>query len=182
MGLGGIPVGQTPDGGLQGAGAPQNGHDMTSIIDQRIIRRAIRNGWLGQDRWDLESTAEELLNIQAQRPLTAREKALLSVHADSVGSDPKGRRGAVSNILIMDRLNQEDEHRDKGKTIRHEHLHAVADTRRGELDALAAKLEASQGQGGVQPTVVDVGAGNTAEDCAGTDGMGPGIQHGNGKR
>ena len=113
---------ESVDGGLGGrirSDRVESG--LTGIKEQRMINRAIRNGWLKGQRWLTEATPRELQEKQAAGQLTMKEQAAASVFLDLTHdlnqykstraklTAMRLRQSAVRNVIAMEAQNQDDD-------------------------------------------------------------------------
>ena len=79
----------------------------TEIQDQRMMARAIKQGWLGR-RFDIDEKISNLKRIQKSE-LTLRQAAMKTAGMGCESTNARVRQGAVKNILAMEKMNQADE-------------------------------------------------------------------------
>lgn len=94
---------------------------LTAIKENRMLNRAIRNGWLKGQRWPTEATPSDLREKQARGELTLKEQAAtacflgLTVDIDAIKDDrmkmiaQRLRQAAVRNVVAMESQNQADD-------------------------------------------------------------------------
>ena len=113
---------RTPDDGVGGT-APGNGDADTreSVRTQKLVSRAVTENWTGAGRWDTDATPEQLSALQAERELTAKERALLAILADLSSRDSRPRQIAVRNLIQMEQQNMADEHKAQPDLHHHQH-------------------------------------------------------------
>lgn len=84
---------------------------LTANQEARIIKKALREKWWGEQRWPTDITTEEIQEKEKERPLTIREKVLLAVSTDLSDKDRRVKRIAVKNVIAMESQNQADDHK-----------------------------------------------------------------------
>lgn len=85
---------------------------LSAIQNAKLERMATKGNWRKVRRWDTDSTLPEIQKAGEENSgeLTLKEKALAAVHIDVMHADPRVRRIAASNILMMEAQNQADDH------------------------------------------------------------------------
>ncbi len=87
--------------------SPRGESGLTGLAEQRLNALALKRGWLKGQRWATEATEEEIEKLD--RPLTAKEVALLSAIQGAKSNDPRVRMAAVGNLCKMEAMNQRDD-------------------------------------------------------------------------
>lgn len=145
-------------GGASNHDSRRSDEGRSVIQDQRLIGRAIRNGWL--KRWDTDSTRRALEEASDDRELTAKEKAMLAVHKALDSDDHRPAQIAVRNLLSMEEQNRQDEATDLGGVaFVMAHVSQLADQMFAGDPAKAAEFKrlALAGGGGTAGTVLAPG-------------------------
>lgn len=96
----------------------------TEIQDARLLKAAIRKGWIGGDRFPTHVAKSDLEEAVAEREPTLVERATLETHDLLSNSDIRVKIEGVKAVVAMERQNQADEHKEADKS--RPDLHAVA--------------------------------------------------------
>lgn len=81
----------------------------TEIQDARLIRRAVREGWL-RGRWETTTPKSEIIERVRQRgDITMNERATLENFRLLESADERTKGIAVGNAIAMERQNQIDD-------------------------------------------------------------------------
>ena len=116
------PPENTPDS--QGVGGEERRGEsgLSKIQDARLTARAVRQGWFGNVRWPTHVTKSELVKLfESRGELTAQEKALYTVIQNMDSADPRFQLIAAKTVVSMEKQNQDDEHKQIGDTVEHNH-------------------------------------------------------------
>ena len=82
----------------------------TQIQDARMLKRAIREGWISGDRFPTRVPRKQLTEEIKQRgDITAIEQATLTAMSLMDHKDPRNKRGGAALVLAMETRNQRDE-------------------------------------------------------------------------
>ncbi len=81
----------------------------TEIQDARLLKKAIRMGWVGGDRFPTHVAKSELVEAVAEREPTLVERATLETHDLLSNPDIRVKIEGVKAVVAMERQNQADE-------------------------------------------------------------------------
>ena len=96
----------------------------TEIQDARMLKKAIRLGWISGDRFPTHVAKEDLEEAIGDRSPTLVEKATLTTHDMLSNPDIRVEVEGVKAVVAMERQNQADQHKEADKS--RPDLHAVA--------------------------------------------------------
>jgi hypothetical protein len=83
---------------------------LTPIEEARMIGRAVRERWYGDQRWPVDATRKEIEAIKEQRELTLREEAVLATFEGL--RNPKSAHVHARTAVAMDDINMKQEEAD----------------------------------------------------------------------
>lgn len=154
--------------------------DLTPIQTQQLVGRSVREGWNGR-RWNTEITQRELserIGEVGPEGVTAKEMALASVLHDmsSDESPAKARQAAVRNLLLMEKMNQDDEQEPETSKSIHVHVATQINNQLGNAlndpDYIEFRRRIAFGRDAESSDVCEVGQQRTVEASQSPDGNG----------
>lgn len=124
---------------------------LTETRDARLEQMAVRRGWVQSQRFPTRKPILELAEeVKAKGgAATLVERVTLSV-AEGIIAGSERRKGICERTaVVMERMNQADDHRVAGETIRHEHSGSVTvEQRRNRLLEIVNSIRQRSGVGG----------------------------------
>ena len=93
----------------------------TEIQDARLLKKAIRMGWVGGDRFPTHVAKSDLEEAVAEREPTLVERATLETHDLLSNPDIRVKIEGVKAVVAMERQNQADEHKAIDKVVPDQH-------------------------------------------------------------
>lgn len=101
-------------------------HYLTPYQARQLESLALKYGWIHGRRWPTEASVADLKMAELNRPLTIKEKAIISTHRClTMTEDPRVMCSATRNVVAMEGQNQKDDliEFEAGKSEQHLHLH-----------------------------------------------------------
>jgi len=153
-----------------GEDTPVVDYGLSPWEEQCLNGMAIRRGWFGGQRWATEACLADLQTIQGERPLTLKERAIVSTLQGLMNDDPRVAGMASKVAVAMESQNQRDDIaklrvkvRDDIRSLHHhQHIHLSGTERISSIiDTLVAQAEL---QGIPIDDIIDQGGGGTAAE------------------
>ncbi len=119
----------------------------TEIQDARLLKKAIRQGWISGDRFPTHVAKDELEEAIGDRMPTLVERATLTTHELLSNDDIRVKVEGVKAVVAMERQNQADAHKAIDKVVpdqhevRHTHEEIQATLSEARQDATYVELE-----------------------------------------